>query len=687
MRPALSANDPPQPFSPNPGDSFVNVVRNQRSTFAQPARWCTLILLVVAGLGSLVGSGGGGGGGGDTPAALTVISTSPTNGATGVATATTVSATFSENLSNTPTMSLVATGGAPVTGTVSRTGSTTTFTPAAALAAGTNYTATVSGATGAGGGTQSGSSSWNFTTAGTTGTTVTISGTAEFQSVPNNTAGNGGLLYGNTTNKPIRGATVELVAAGGGAVLATGTTSSTGTYALTLPAPQSVIVRVRAEMKKTSGAGGTWDFTVRDNTQSNLMYALDTTAFTPAVGGNTRNLLAASGWGGASYTGTRSAGPFAILDTVYDAVQKVLSASANAAFPPLQLMWSVNNQPAGNGSANDLAAGLIGTSFFSFSNATGYRIYILGFADTDTDEYDRAVIAHEFGHYFQSVFSRDDSVGGSHSGGERLDMRVAFSEGWGNAWAGMALNTQFYTDSALAGQQGGFRLNLAAPTNVNPGWYNEATVQYLLYTWHADASIGWVPIFNVLANMRTTLPAEGTVSSLHHFAHYLKQQVPGQAAAINTLLAGQQIVVADARGSTETNGSTIAEALPVYRTHAAAIGVAQNYCLTDAAVSNGVEFNKLGANLFIRFTLGASGTRAINITGTTAAVTTDPDFTLIRNDGTKTDFEASAAATENTGNISLAAGTHLIVLYDFALTLGAGSGANNGQRCFNVTIQ
>ena len=42
--------------------------------------------------------------------------------------------------------------------------------------------------------------------------------------------------------------------------------------------------------------------------------------------------------------------------------------------------------------------------------------------------------------------------------------------------------------------------------------------------------------------------------------------------------------------------------------------------------------------------------------------------------------------TESTGNISLAAGTHLIVLYDYALTLGANADANNGRRCFNVII-
>ena len=73
---------------------------------------------------------------------------------------------------------------------------------------------------------------------------------------------------------------------------------------------------------------------------------------------------------------------------------------------------------------------------------------MLGKENVDTDEYDASVIAHEWGHYYQSAFSRDDSPGGAHSGGDRLDRRVAFSEGWGNAWSGIALARSNYTDSS-----------------------------------------------------------------------------------------------------------------------------------------------------------------------------------------------------------------------------------------------
>lgn len=771
------------------------------------ARWLGLAAVACAGLASLVGSGGGGGGGGETPApALTVIGTSPTNGATGVAVASAVSASFSENLAATPTLTVTG-GGGTVAGVVSRSGATATFTPAAALAFSTTYTASVSGGSGTSGGVQSGATTWTFTTvvdpntppaltlgataltfnattgggnptaqtvaitnggggtlggltaavvsygggptgwlqtptlngttapatltlqaltgslaagtytalvqitagAGATGSpqqvvvtfnvaapsAVTVSGTVDFESVPNDTATNGPgagrLLYANKTNRPIRGATVQLIsttAVGGvpaGTVLASGITSGTGTYSLGIATAQPLFVRVRAEMlRQNQVSGGSWNFTVRDNTQGDTVYALDSAAFTPVAGANTQNLRALSGQVGASttYTAARAAGPFAILDVAYDAREKVLSGLPNATFPALQLMWSVNNQPV----SGNLASGFIGTSFYQLSGSQ-HRIYILGDADVDTDEYDRPVVAHEFGHYVQSVFSRDDSIGGPHSGGDRLDMRVAFSEGWGNAWSGMALATQYYTDSANPGQQGGFLIDLAAQPTGTKGWFNEGSVQYVMYQMHANASIGFTPIFTALFGFALNLPADGAVSGIHYFAHKLKQAVPGQAAAIDALLATQSITVADALGSTETNNGGIALAVPVYRQHTAGLGVAQNYCVTDAGASGGVEINKLGSHAFIRIPLAAATTRTITVTPTTAGA--DPDFRLYFPNGTRGDFEQQGSNTAEPAVLNgVGAGTYVLVLIDYNLTENQGaSGSSAGQSCFNVTVQ
>ncbi|MEV4277848.1 DUF4082 domain-containing protein [Actinoplanes xinjiangensis] len=96
--------------------------------------------------------------------APTVTTRSPASGATGVAAATTVSATFSEPVSA-AAVTLTGPSGAVAGSTAYGAGTNTvTFTPSAALAASTTYTATVSGARDAAGNTMTGTS-WTFTTA------------------------------------------------------------------------------------------------------------------------------------------------------------------------------------------------------------------------------------------------------------------------------------------------------------------------------------------------------------------------------------------------------------------------------------------------------------------------------------------------------------------------------------------
>jgi hypothetical protein len=96
----------------------------------------------------------------------TVTTRSPAAGATGVATSTAVTATFSEPVqSGTIAMTLRDPGGVAVPGSVSYNGTTrqATFTPAAALAASTAYTASVSGAADPSGNVMA-PVSWSFTT-------------------------------------------------------------------------------------------------------------------------------------------------------------------------------------------------------------------------------------------------------------------------------------------------------------------------------------------------------------------------------------------------------------------------------------------------------------------------------------------------------------------------------------------
>jgi PKD repeat protein len=109
-----------------------------------------------------------------TPAAdttgPTVLSSTPSDGATGVAVAANVTATFSEALAtatvNGQTFTLEDAAGAVVPASVSYDGPSTTATlnPDADLASGATYTATISGVTDAAGNAMSSDASWSFST-------------------------------------------------------------------------------------------------------------------------------------------------------------------------------------------------------------------------------------------------------------------------------------------------------------------------------------------------------------------------------------------------------------------------------------------------------------------------------------------------------------------------------------------
>lgn len=116
----------------------------------------TLLVVFVAGCGE------------ETVIVPSVVSTVPANGATNVSVNTPISATFSMPMSPSTLTSTTFTVTAPsgaVAGTVSYSGTTATFTPSAALAYSTTYTATITtGATDLGGTPLLGNYVWTFTT-------------------------------------------------------------------------------------------------------------------------------------------------------------------------------------------------------------------------------------------------------------------------------------------------------------------------------------------------------------------------------------------------------------------------------------------------------------------------------------------------------------------------------------------
>jgi hypothetical protein len=426
---------------------------------------------------------------------------------------------------------------------------------------------------------------------------VTLSGKATFDYVPSK---GGKLLYADTEARPIRGAALEVVDQTGAPLQRT-RTDAQGNYSVTVPADSTVRLRVLAEID----ANGV-TVNVADNTRADALYAMESEAF-PASKGQA-DLHAGSGWTGSSYGQPRAAAPFAILDTVYRAQKKLISVEPAAAFKPLTLHWSEKNKR----NVGDLSTGNIGVTFFRRGGVQG-DIYVLGDADKDTDEYDESVIAHEWGHYYQWVFSRNDSLGGAH-GGEPLEMTTAFAEGWGHGISGIVNERADISDSLDVGQAGGYALPLQGVLPPAPGWYDEISVAQVVY--QLAQKTGLAPIHAAMKAMANT-PA---FTSIFAFSHAVRNSSGAAGDALDPLLTAQSIVtskLSDPYGSGETNDLGMASngvppeasVLPIYRP--LTLVKPDVSCSFDWFGTN----NKLGNHHFIRFDAPAAGKYRLTFQG------------------------------------------------------------------------
>jgi hypothetical protein len=523
---------------------------------------------------------------------------------------------------------------------------------------------------------------------------VIVTGTIQFERIPFATD-RGGLDPNNPVLSPARGVVVEAIPAGSDSnpALATTTTNRDGVYAVAVPPNTNIFIRARAQMIK-AGAAPTWNISVRNNTDNNAVYALRGDEFNTGSG-ETRNLVAGTGWGGTSYTGIRAAAPFAILDTVYRAKELIHSVwSVN--LPPLNLYWSPSNTPTTPNFC--IRQGQIGTTFYwhakedridDCGDLVAEGIYILGnFAVGDTDEFDQHVIAHEFGHYVEEKLSRSDSIGGSHGPGDKLDLRVSFSEGWGNAFSGMVVNDPVYRDSGGGVSQDMISFNLEQDTGGSgqEGWYSEDSVGELLWdlfdsgTESGDSiALGFGPILNAMRNGQRTTWA---LTSIFSFLEALRDEVPSQSAAINQLRNGEQISGTDAFGTGEGNDGGDALNLPVYRSVALNSGQ-QPFCVRVQSGTN-IE-NKLGFNKFFRLNLASASTVTIQVVGTAdpgtpgSVAAQDPDVWVYRQ-GVPIAFRETVGQTEQLSQIQLSAGTYIIEVYDYELVAGPT------PRCMTINV-
>jgi hypothetical protein len=215
-----------------------------------------------------------------------------------------------------------------------------------------------------------------------------------------------------------------------------------GFYVVEADADQPIHVRTCSAAKVPPSI--TENIFVLTDDASKAVYGVETLPFSPPAGGAVHVSLLVP-----EIEPVRPAGAFHIVRVAAKAADFVQTATGEA-LPAIELFWY-----SGNASAQL-------TSYFIIAPDGTPSIYILGgvkdfISMSDTDEYDVAVLTHEFGHFVQYSLGVDASPGGRH-GGEMLVPNLAFSEGFANWFCCAGADREEYRDTLGVGDRGYMRL-------------------------------------------------------------------------------------------------------------------------------------------------------------------------------------------------------------------------------------
>ncbi len=546
--------------------------------------------------------------------------------------------------------------------------------------------------------------------------TASVSGVVSYEFVPPRAACRG-LDFSAIEVRPVRGATVQLLDAASGTEIARTTSGPTGSYSISgIPRDTSVRIRVRAELKDPGFPG--WDVEVRDNVipgasdfddppppayGTRALYTLDGAVFDTGRGNTTRDLLATTGWDGASYSGPRAAAPFAILDMAYEAMQFVRAADPGANFVALDMFWSVNNTISAD--ELDITAGLLPTSAYARQITS---LFIVGDAALDTDEFDAHIVTHEWAHYFEDALSRSDSEGGAHFLGESLDAAIAFSEGFAEALASMILDDPVNCDTGPPGTTAGGGFTVEGSSFGTRGWFNEVSVATLIWDLWDDAddgvdtgSIGFGPIYATMVGPHRSGDAFATLFS---FATELRTMLDAEGTALlDALLAREQVVAGaalDIWASNETNDAGVSQDVFPLHVPYTADGSVLNVCVNNELDGFARHGNNVGSNRYLRITIPADDEYDVSVVTTTPIPPTadpddfdfsDPDIYIIRGSGPENVAAGTTGTTPNAEPVFrtpvlLASETYIAFLEEWRYQDSRASTTFPQRVCFDVSL-
>jgi hypothetical protein len=315
---------------------------------------------------------------------------------------------------------------------------------------------------------------------GGTAVSIILSGSVSFDRLPVTAAG----LSDTPSVEAAAFVTIEVVEHDSlAALIATATTDASGDYSLNFDTDKDFYVRARSE----SGD----DRVFHPRAQTVTLHAVSTPILNRAMPVQVANLHADF-----SLPHNR-AGAFAALDTV-----RRLRESVTGSFPTLgalDVFWCIgNHRPQGALPDQGMIAGTDST--LNGPNARPAVFLVGGTAadplNTDHDEFDESVIAHEWAHFLQQSVSRDNNFGGPHAGEEML-YTAAYSEGLVTALGCALLGVDVYRDTV--GYPGGatamqfeFHLESGLVPGSGLGYGNEFRVARMVWD-ILDGGAGWPP--------------------------------------------------------------------------------------------------------------------------------------------------------------------------------------------------
>jgi len=246
----------------------------------------------------------------------------------------------------------------------------------------------------------------------------------------------------DSTPNPIRQAEVQ-VYNNAGSLIQCARTLDDGHFSFVVPtATTADSVRVVSRISNSTSQIGVFNDPV-----NRQLHSIETT-FTPSGNADVGVLTAQ-----AATNTDMAGGAFNILDKVYSANQYIISATASCnslysqctpitSIPVCAVYWEKGVDPGTYINNPGLSYYLTGHS----------ELYILGGDDgdvdnSDTDQFDDAIIVHEYGHFIVEKYSNQSSPLGSHDGNSIIDPRLAWSEGVPDFFQAAVRNYPEYRDT------------------------------------------------------------------------------------------------------------------------------------------------------------------------------------------------------------------------------------------------